>query len=110
MRALLSAVTRHPQARLPGCVLGALLSAPLAAAISPNPLSGAAVGAPAPATSPADQLEEIIVQTREPRYVAPTRRDRIGRIWAPVLIDGKGPYRLVLDTGATRWPSPRARR
>jgi len=38
----------------------------------------------------------------EPRDVAPTRRDRIGRIWAPVMIDGKGPFRLVLDTGASR--------
>lgn len=38
----------------------------------------------------------------EPRYVAPTLRDRIGRIWAPVTIDGKGPLRLVLDTGASR--------
>jgi predicted aspartyl protease len=47
-------------------------------------------------------LQEVIVQTTEPRFVSPTRRDRIGRIWAPVLIDGKGPYRLVLDTGATR--------
>ncbi len=37
----------------------------------------------------------------EPRYVAPTRRDQIGRIWAPVYIDGKGPFRLVLDSGAT---------
>lgn len=102
MRALLSAVTRHAQARFPGCVLLALLSAPLAAAISPNPIPGAPAGAPASAATPADQLEEIIVETREPRFVAPTRRDRIGRIWAPVLIDGKGPYRLVLDTGATR--------
>jgi hypothetical protein len=40
------------------------------------------------------------VQGQEPRFVAPTRRDRIGRIWAPVMIDGKGPFRLVLDTGA----------
>jgi len=37
----------------------------------------------------------------EPQFVAPTRRDRIGRVWAPVLINGKGPFRLVLDTGAT---------
>ena len=37
----------------------------------------------------------------EPQFVAPTKRDRIGRIWAPVLINGKGPFRLVLDTGAT---------
>ena len=42
----------------------------------------------------------VIVEAPEPRYVAPTLRDRIGRIWAPVLINGKGPYRLVLDTGA----------
>ena len=41
-----------------------------------------------------------MVQAPEPRFVAPTTRDRIGRIWAPVLIDGKGPFRLVLDTGA----------
>jgi hypothetical protein len=47
-------------------------------------------------------VEEVIVSAPEPRYVAPTTRDRIGRIWAPVLIDGKGPYRLVLDTGASR--------
>jgi predicted aspartyl protease len=46
--------------------------------------------------------EEVIVSAPEPRYVAPTQRDRIGRIWAPVYIDGKGPFRLVLDTGANR--------
>jgi predicted aspartyl protease len=46
--------------------------------------------------------EEIVVSAPEPRYVAPTLRDRIGRIWAPVHIDGKGPFRLVLDTGANR--------
>jgi predicted aspartyl protease len=51
----------------------------------------------APAEPP---LPEIAVSAPEPRYVAPTLRDRIGRIWAPVLINGKGPYRLVLDTGA----------
>ncbi|MSQ91634.1 MAG: hypothetical protein EXR87_01690 [Gammaproteobacteria bacterium] len=47
------------------------------------------------------QLQELTVTAAEPRYVAPTRRDRIGRIWAPVLINGQGPFRLVLDTGAT---------
>ena len=45
---------------------------------------------------------EVVVQALEPRYVAPTLRDRIGRIWAPVMINGKGPFRLVLDTGASR--------
>src|SRR5258708_39945423 len=54
-----------------------------------------------PASGPTqDQLAEGIIETTEPRFVAPTRRDRIGRIWAPVLIDGKGPYRVRLRTGA----------
>jgi predicted aspartyl protease len=49
---------------------------------------------------PPDELSEIVVQAPEPRFVAPTLRDKIGRIWAPVWINGKGPFRLVLDTGA----------
>lgn len=47
------------------------------------------------------QITEVVVTAPEPKYVAPTLRDRIGRIWAPVYIDGQGPLRLVLDTGAT---------
>ncbi len=66
-------------------------------------------GEPASSTTPAGQpgaaptppIPQVVVETTEPRYVAPTSRDRIGRIWAPVLIDGKGPFRLVLDTGAS---------
>lgn len=57
---------------------------------------------PSPGATPAVPVEEVVVSAPEPRYVAPTTRDRIGRIWAPVLINGKGPYRLVLDTGASR--------
>lgn len=53
---------------------------------------------PPPAAAPS--VEEVLVEAPEPRYAAPTLRDRIGRIWAPVRINGKGPFRLVLDTGA----------
>jgi predicted aspartyl protease len=57
----------------------------------------------APPAEPAEpEISQIVVQAPEPRYAAPTLRDRIGRIWAPVVINGHGPYRLVLDTGATR--------
>lgn len=49
-----------------------------------------------------EHVEEVVVEALEPRYVAPTLRDRIGRVWAPVYINGKGPFRLVLDTGANR--------
>jgi predicted aspartyl protease len=96
-RALLAHVPRRAQVLLSGCLLGIVLSAPLAADTTET-----AVPAPKPpaATPTQEELTEVIVQTTEPKFVAPTRRDRIGRIWAPVLIDGKGPYRLVLDTGA----------
>lgn len=56
---------------------------------------------PAPPSQAPVALDELAVIAAEPRYVAPTRRDSIGRIWAPVLVNGKGPYRLVLDTGAS---------
>lgn len=49
-----------------------------------------------------EKLSDIVIEAPEPRFVAPTRRDKIGRIWAPVMINGKGPFRLVLDTGASR--------
>jgi hypothetical protein len=62
-----------------------------------------AVGAPgAVAEVPTqEEISEVVIEAPEPRFAAPTLRDRIGRIWAPVLINGRGPYRLVLDTGAT---------
>src|SRR6202453_4738548 len=57
---------------------------------------------PAPVSEDAiNQLADVMVEAREPRYVAPTQRDQIGRIWAPVRINGHGPFRLVLDTGAS---------
>jgi len=51
--------------------------------------------------APEGEVPDVVVQAPEPRFVAPTRRDRIGRIWAPVLINDQGPFRLVLDTGAS---------
>jgi predicted aspartyl protease len=38
----------------------------------------------------------------EALYAAPTRLDRIGRIVAPVMLNGRGPFRFVVDTGANR--------
>ena len=74
----------------------------LQAVEEPAPLPVAPPAAPvaAPVAAPTP-LQELTVRADEPRFVAPTRRDRIGRIWAPVLINGQGPFRLVLDTGAT---------
>jgi predicted aspartyl protease len=81
----------------------ALLSATAVPVASAEPAPTLPPPSSAPAASPAlDQgIAEIAVTAPEPRYVAPTLRDRLGRIWAPVYLNGKGPYRLVLDTGAS---------
>lgn len=75
---------------------------PGAAAPTAAASTAAATIAPVAVAPPTDSLSPIVIQTNGPRFVAPTRRDSIGRIWAPVYIDGKGPFRLVLDTGATQ--------
>jgi hypothetical protein len=72
------------------------------------PALPAVPGAPAMPTVPTTQsgassaasLAPVTVEAPEPRFVAPTRRDRIGRIWAPVFINGMGPFRLALDSCA----------
>jgi len=86
--------------RLAGSLAAILASMPQWATATAQTLSPPS----APTTSATDaveQLAEIMVEAREPRFVAPTRRDQIGRIWAPVYINGRGPFRLVLDTGAS---------
>jgi len=70
----------------------------LAQAAAASPVASQAPAAAPVAPTP---IEELSVTAEEPRFVAPTRRDRIGRIWAPVRINGQGPFRLVLDTGAS---------
>ncbi|MGH8275366.1 MAG: aspartyl protease family protein [Steroidobacteraceae bacterium] len=69
-----------------------------------NHADGAGLESSGPAEPPPEapvRSPEVLVQAPEPRFVAPTLRDRIGRIWAPVLINGRGPFRMVLDTGAS---------
>jgi len=79
-----------------------LLLAPHSAPGTVQALPPPASAQPAPVSADAiDNLADLMVEAPEPRYVAPTMRDQIGRIWAPVRINGRGPFRLVLDTGAS---------
>jgi hypothetical protein len=83
-------------------LLGCFLLDPSATrGASPTPDPPPAIGTATSPPSAQDQPPEVLIEAAEPKYVAPTLRDRIGRIWAPVLINGKGPFRLVLDTGAS---------
>jgi predicted aspartyl protease len=65
-----------------------------------DPPTGSIEGAAMDANAITTITPPVVVEGADPMYVAPTLRDRIGRIWAPVLINGQGPFRLVLDTGA----------
>jgi Aspartyl protease len=79
-----------------------LLLGPQAAPGTTQALPPSASAQPAPVPAEAiDNLADVRVEAPEPRYVSPTMRDQIGRIWAPVRINGRGPFRLVLDTGAS---------
>jgi len=82
--------------------IGSASAATPAATVIAPPASAPATdpAIPAPALQQAEELTEIVVHSTEPRFVLPTRRDQIGRIWAPVYINGQGPFRLVLDSGA----------
>ena len=101
-RAFLDQGTRRkPQASACVVLMGAMaLCSPWAMGAVP---AGAVpeIAPPAATAASIEDLAEIMVEAPEPRYVSPTRRDQIGRIWAPVMINGHGPFRLVLDTGAS---------
>ena len=79
-------------------VIGVLLVWPL----SPVRAGATDEVANEPALASPDLVEEVLVEAREPRYAAPTLRDRIGRVWVPVMINGKG------RSGSCSTPAPRA--
>jgi predicted aspartyl protease len=70
---------------------------------SPNsaPTAPAASSVPSvPSASSASSIPAAVPDPEEPLFAAPTSLDRIGRILAPVMVNGRGPFRFVLDTGA----------
>lgn len=64
----------------------------------PSPLLAQAT--PPAAAQPPEQAQ--IPTPPEAEYALPTRIDRIGRVVAPVSVNGQGPFRFILDTGANR--------
>jgi hypothetical protein len=78
-----------------------LLTTCLALAAAAPRAADVPVPSESPAAKPGD-LSTVIIEAPEPQFVVPTQRDRIGRIWAPVYINGQGPFRLAFDTGASR--------
>jgi predicted aspartyl protease len=72
------------------CLRSALLGL---AILGPSPGGAAEPGDVAPYAPAADEDSTLLA--------VPTRIDRIGRIVVPVMINGQGPFRFIVDTGAS---------
>ncbi len=68
-------------------------------------------GSPTEASPAAVPLDTVLPEAVEPGSIAPlggdallfaspTTRDHIGRVVVPVMINGRGPFRFIVDTGA----------
>jgi hypothetical protein len=66
-------------------------AASMAPASAASGAKGVATAGAAPPLSPEDLL-----------FACPTSLDHIGRVVAAVMVDGKGPFRFIIDTGANR--------
>jgi predicted aspartyl protease len=69
------------------------------------------VGMPAAASPAAAPLDTVLPEAVEPGssaplgsdpllFASPTTRDHIGRVVVPVMVNGQGPFRFIVDTGA----------
>lgn len=77
----------------------------LARAVLLGTACGASLGWGTPAAAgdpPLGSHIAVVPPADEAVYAAPTTRDHVGRIMAPVMINGQGPFRFIVDTGASR--------
>lgn len=72
-----------------------------AAALLLASLASPALLASAPEPETAPDLEESATAPEPPVYAAATTADRVGRIMAPVMLNGLGPFLFIVDTGAS---------
>jgi predicted aspartyl protease len=90
------------RAALPIALVQCMLLAGIAPADEPSPAAPHALPiTPNTVTSLGSRLpSRETVDPADLLFAAPTRIDRIGRIIAPVMINGRGPFRFIVDTGA----------
>lgn len=60
------------------------------------------VGAAGAECVSAPELAAYQTMTPEDISAGPTRLDRLGRVVAPISVNGQGPFRFIVDTGANR--------
>jgi predicted aspartyl protease len=74
----------HRGARLIACLMGVVSS--FCSGVTPSKVSEQAAG-------PVASADAAL-------FASPTTRDHIGRVVVPVTINGRGPFRFIVDTGA----------
>ncbi len=82
--------------------LSGVLLAAIASAASPAPAPPESALLPPSAGDASHQYPTPPAAAEDSLFASPTRLDHVGRIVAPVMIDGKGPFRFIVDTGASR--------
>jgi predicted aspartyl protease len=55
-----------------------------------------------PVVAPAVPMAAPDDDTDEPVYVTASTPDRVGRVMAPIYVNGQGPFAFIVDTGASR--------
>jgi predicted aspartyl protease len=80
-------------------LVGFLAPAALSFAGPANGALETAVPAVAIGSEPADITRGVVVPSL---FATPTTRDHIGRVLVPVMVNGQGPFRFIVDTGANR--------
>ena len=89
--------------RVTGVLLALVLASPGTAAPPPPTQAGTATPPPARQLSPppATDQESTPSGSSEALLASPTTRDHIGRVVVPVMVNGQGPFRFIVDTGAS---------
>ena len=93
---------RVDRGRLRAVILGLLAAATPVPAQTPSSVPPAATTVPPAVPSLPEPGSQIPSAEPLPEYAVPTKRDRAGRVLAPVMVNGQGPFRFILDTGANR--------
>jgi len=78
---------------LPGVLLTVMATAANAAPALPD--------ASSPPQGAADASRGLSPEADDLLFASPTRLDHIGRIIAPVMVNGQGPFRFIVETGAS---------
>lgn len=99
MRSLAPASRRRRRPPSSWLLVAFLAPAALSWAAPASDAFGVAVPSVAIGSGPAEVVRGGVVPSL---FATPTTRDHVGRVVVPVMVNGQGPFRFIVDTGANR--------